>query len=94
MDEKALFDLSLPYIKRMFPKFEESWVGRCHVQRARYAQPVVGCHHGDLIPSYTTPIKNFYIATIAQIYPEDRGVSDAIRQGRYVGTMAAEAMTP
>ena len=38
-------------------------------------------HYSKLIPATTSPLNGLYIATMAQIYPEDRGTNYAIREG-------------
>lgn len=90
MNKEQVFEFSLPHIKLMFPKFNRSCIQRYHVWKARYAQPVVVRHYSKLIPSNETPIEKFYIATMAQIYPEDRGTNYAIREGRRIGRYVAE----
>jgi hypothetical protein len=40
-----------------------------------------------MIPTATTPLKNFYICTMAQIYPEDRGINYAIKQGQEISKL-------
>ena len=56
----------------------------CHVWRGQYAQPIVVRGYFDLIPAATTPLNGFYIATMAQVYPEDRGTNYAVREGRAI----------
>ncbi|MHC4060379.1 MAG: NAD(P)/FAD-dependent oxidoreductase [Planctomycetota bacterium] len=90
MNKEHVFEFSVPYIERMFPKFDRSWVERYHVFKAPYAQPVVERHHSGNIPSNETPIEGLYIATMAQIYPEDRGTNYAIREGTRVGQMVTQ----
>jgi protoporphyrinogen oxidase len=85
MEEKQVFEFSLPFIERMFPRFDRSWVQHYHVFKAPYAQPVVERHYSRSIPSSETPIKGLYIASMAQIYPEDRGTNYAIREGTRIG---------
>jgi hypothetical protein len=34
----------------------------------------------------------FYISTMAQVYPEDRGTNYAIRQGRKIGKEVSESI--
>lgn len=85
MTEKEIFEFSLPHIKNMFPEFNRNWVLRYHVFKARYAQPVVVCNYSQLIPRHETSIEGLYIASMAQIYPEDRGTNYAIREGRDAG---------
>jgi protoporphyrinogen oxidase len=92
MSEKHVFEFSLPYIKRMFPDFDNSWIHRYYVWKARYAQPVVVCGYSSLVPLNKTPIEGLYIATMAQVYPEDRGTNYAIREGRRIGRMVIEQM--
>lgn len=87
MNDQELLDFSLPYIKDMFPEFKEEWILGFHVWRARFAQPIIVKNYSELIPDVRTPIKNLYIATMAQIYPEDRGTNYAIRNGRRVAKL-------
>ncbi len=84
LGDRELLDFALPHIRRMFPSFEESWIKDFHVWRADYAQPVVTKGYATLIPKNDTPIDGFKIASMAQIYPEDRGTNHAIREGRRV----------
>ena len=91
-DEK-IFENSISKVKQMFPQFDESWVLRYHVWRARYAQPLVTCGYRHLIPSYQTPIKGLYLTTMAQIYPEDRGTNYSVKEGRYVGRMVIDYLS-
>ena len=60
--------------------------------RARYAQPVVECGYRRLIPSVRTPVQGLYLATMAQIYPQDRGTNYAVRQGREAARTVATSL--
>jgi protoporphyrinogen oxidase len=82
----------LPFIKRMFPAFDERWVRAHHVWRARYSQPIVEKHYGAMIPARETPLPGLQLCTMAQIYPEDRGTNYAIREGRAAGVALAEGL--
>lgn len=93
MNKDQVFEFSTPHIKHMFPGFDRSWVERYHVFKARYAQPIVECHHSRNIPANETPIKRLYIASMAQIYPEDRGTNYAIREGRRIGRIVTHVIT-
>jgi len=92
LSDEALLEFALPHLQRMFPKFSRSWVQRHHVWRARHAQPVVEPNYGRLIPGDETPIPNVLISSMAQIYPEDRGTNYAVREGRRVGRLMAQAL--
>ncbi len=89
-DAPALLAFSLPYLKRMFPAFELSWVLDAYLWRARYAQPIVVRNYPSLIPGHRTPIGGLHLATMAQVYPEDRGTNYAIRDGRAAGARIAD----
>lgn len=75
-------DFALEHLKRMFPKMERSWVVEHRVWRAEFAQPVTERNYSKYVPGRETPFNNAFIATMAQIYPEDRGTNYAIREGR------------
>jgi protoporphyrinogen oxidase len=81
MSAEELFDYALPYIKKMFPDFDEKWVMELHSWKAPYAQPVTERGYSDYVPGHATPYKNLSIYTMAQIYPQDRGTNYAIREG-------------
>lgn len=83
-------EYAVPYVQRMFPEFDREWIKKAHLWRARYAQPVFTCGYSKLIPDYATPVTGLYIATMAQIYPEDRGTNYAIREGRKVARMVGD----
>ncbi|QNN22076.1 NAD(P)/FAD-dependent oxidoreductase [Planctomycetales bacterium ZRK34] len=93
MSDEQVFEFSLPHIQRMFPDFDRSWVQGHHVWRARYSQPIVGKHYSKLIPAERMPVDGMYLATMAQIYPEDRGTNYAIREGRAVGKRLVESVS-
>lgn len=73
---------ALAHLGRMFPDFDDSWLLGTHVWRAQYAQPIVDSGYRRRLPASQTPIHGVRIATMAQIYPEDRGTNYAIREGR------------
>ncbi len=81
MTDDEYFEYAMEHVQRMFPEFERSWVREYRTWRARYAQPVTGRHYSSYMPPTTTPWRNATIATMAQIYPEDRGTNYAIRDG-------------
>jgi len=90
MNDGQVLEYSLPHLQRMFPDFARSWILASHVWRARFAQPIVTRGYRDLIPSAETPLEGFHIATMAQIYPEDRGTNYAVREGRAIARRVCE----
>jgi protoporphyrinogen oxidase len=78
---------TLPHVRRMFPNLGPECIRAAHVWQARYAQPLVVRNYGQLVPSHQTPIGGVFIASMAQVYPEDRGTNYAVRDGRAVATL-------
>jgi len=85
MSEPELLDYCIPFIQKIFPEFTRSWIIGCKIWRAQYSQPVITKHYSTFIPTTKTPIKNLWLCTMAQVYPEDRGTNYAVRHGRAVG---------
>lgn len=84
--EQKMFEYAIPFVKRIFPEFSTEWVIGYRVWKAKYSQPVIVKHYSTLIPPIQTPIRNLWLSTMAQIYPEDRGTNYAVRHGRYVAS--------
>lgn len=79
---EELLRYSVPHITRMFPGFSESWINSYFVWREQFSQPVITKRYSTLIPPFKTPVPGVFLSTMAQIYPEDRGTSYAVRGGR------------
>lgn len=84
MNADQMYQYCEPFIQKIFPEFNRSWVLSYHVWKARYSQPVITKHYSQSIPESQTPIKSLWLNTMAQIYPEDRGTNYAVRYGRKV----------
>jgi len=54
----------------MFPEFDQSAIQYFLVHRERYVEPLHGLNQTHLIPEVRTPVKNLFLSTTAQIYPE------------------------
>jgi protoporphyrinogen oxidase len=87
MADGEVVDFTLEHLARMFLDLTRNWVHDAHVWRAQYSQPTVEQHYTKLIPENKAPIDGFYLGTMAQIYPEDRGTNYAIRQGRAIARL-------
>lgn len=80
-EDEVIQELFIDGLKKVFPNFSEDWILKVHVNRTMDAQPVVRTGYSKLIPDVETPMKGLYLASMAQIYPEDRGQNYAIRSG-------------
>ena len=81
MKKEAIFKFTIKAIKKKFPQFNIKNILKYHIWRADYAQPITTINYKNIIPKFNTPIKNVYISTMAQIYPEDRGTNQAVKHG-------------
>jgi len=79
--DAAVCDVMLPWLPRLNPEFAPAWIRARHVFRAAHAQPIVPLHYSRAIPPFATPIPGLFHACMAQVYPEDRGQSYAVRAG-------------
>ncbi|MGW0574711.1 NAD(P)/FAD-dependent oxidoreductase [Streptomyces sp. NPDC002920] len=79
-----LLSAFVPYLKRINPDFDMSWVKNWHFSKAGFAQPVVTPEYRALIPPHETPMSRVTLATMAQIYPQDRGQSYSVEMARKV----------
>lgn len=77
-------EIWLKNLEAMFPKFDRSWIRYFLVHRERYVEPLHGLNQTDLIPEITTPVKNLFLATTAQIYP-------SLTNGEFVSRHARNA---
>jgi protoporphyrinogen oxidase len=81
MSNEDAVKVAVDALKRMFPEFERDAIEKAHVWRADYAQPLVERRYSRLVPDFITPIKNLFLSSMAQVYPEDRGTNYAVRNG-------------
>ena len=82
MTADELLDYAMPYLNKMFPSFSREIVTGVNVWREPYAQPIVEKFYSKLIPPFETAIPSVFLASMAQVYPEDRGTNYAIREGK------------
>ena len=89
---KDLLNYYLPYIQKIFPHFELSLVLDAQLWKAAYTQPIVSVGFRHLIPQLQTPIDNLVLASMAQIYPQDRGTSNGVDKGREAAEYLAKKL--
>ena len=85
--DERLQEHFITYLTRMFPQWDSSTIRAIHVNRARYVQPVICTGYSRILPSLKTPIENLYLASMAQIYPEDRSQNCAVKWGKRVASL-------
>ncbi len=92
-DANEVLDNYEPYLRRINPNFNRSWVHNSWLFKDRAGQPIVDYRYHKSIPPHRTPIEGLWLANTTQIYPEDRGQNYSIRMGRQVARMAIEPIT-
>jgi protoporphyrinogen oxidase len=92
LDKEELLKYSLAPIQRLFPTFRAEAIVASHLWKARYAQPVVERLYSSRIPSLRAPLPGLFVASMAQIYPEDRGTNYAIRLAKKAAGRIVSAM--
>lgn len=79
-DRLKTFD---PFLKRINPDYRKNLVGY-ELFKAPFAQPIIPTNYSKLIPPFTTPLPNVYLANIEQVYPWDRGTNYAVELGEKI----------
>ena len=82
MSEKELFNYYYPFLLKMFPHFKHEHLEKLYLWKAPYAQPIVHRGYRNDVPDTTTEFQNLYICSMAQIYPNDRQVSNGIERAK------------
>ena len=85
MEEEDVKEEWFAGLATLFPAFEKSSVIESALFRMKDAQHIVGRNYreNELLP-YETPVQGAYLANFTQIYPDDRGVNFAVREGGVV----------
>src|SRR3989344_1879377 len=91
-DEKKLLEKIIPYLKKINPEFEESWIKRSFFKRYKYSQPIIETNYSSKMPGIKTPIENLYMANMFNIYPEDRGTNQAVALGKNVAELIKKSV--
>ncbi len=89
MTADELLDYYLPYLQSMFPHFSPEDIYFKNLWKAPYTQPIVHKGYRHSVPEVQSPVGNFFVCTMAQIYPNDRQVSNAVEKAKeltdYIG---------
>jgi protoporphyrinogen oxidase len=80
--DAALLKEYYAYLKKVIPDFTPADVSGVKVFRSPHAQPVARAGYGETLVPNASPVAGLFLANMAQIYPEDRGMSYSIRLGR------------
>lgn len=90
LKDDELIQEYIPYLRRINPRFQTSWIEASWVFRERSAQPVIPLRYSERIPDHRTGLPGLYLANTTQIYPEDRGTNYSVRLGNQISRLVAE----
>lgn len=80
----------LASLSQVNPQFDQSWVKQSWLFREPYAQPVVPVNHSRNVPALRTPLPGLFFASLAHVYPWDRGTNFAVELGQRVAREVLE----
>jgi len=78
--QNELLKIYLPYLQKINPAFDETWIEEVYFASTSFAQHIVNVDYQ--IPKYETNIPGLYFTNFSQVYPHDRGMNYAVRQGK------------
>ncbi len=93
-DDQTVLREFYAYLKKILPHFNEDDVMAYRLFRTPYAQPIMRTGYGEMINPIATPVKGLYVANMAQVYPEDRGMSYSLRLGEQAADIMLEVIKP
>ncbi|MCL2665809.1 MAG: NAD(P)/FAD-dependent oxidoreductase [Defluviitaleaceae bacterium] len=77
-------------LAKIYPQFSVGDVTGVSILRSRFSQPVITKGYSKIIPEYITPVDGLFLACMAQIYPEDRGMNYAVREGKKIADIMSQ----
>lgn len=75
------------YLKVIFPNFDKKLITGSFVFKLANAQHIATTDYQ--VPAYETETKNVFQSNFAQIFPEDRGINYAVREGNKIALIMA-----
>lgn len=89
-----LVDAAIPAMRALNPAFERNWILGMHINRDPFAQPVPLVEGPMPVLPVETGLPGLFHASLAHVYPDDRGVSKALALGARVAGVALKSGTP
>lgn len=83
MTKEELLKTYTPYLRKINPDFE-LFILNFELFKVPFAQPIIPTNYSKIIPPFTTPLPNVYLANIQQVYPWDRGTNYAVELGEKI----------
>ena len=87
IDKNELFNEYYNHLKTINKDFKESDIIDIQCFEEENAQPIIKTNYSDYLLNMNLKEKGIYIANMAQIYPEDRGMNYAVKIGYEVAKL-------
>ena len=87
MTPQDLFAVYRPWLQKVFPEFSDKWLDDLMLWRDPHSQAVVTTGYRTRVPDMKTPLKGLFLSTMAQIFPEDRQMSNGVKFARKAARM-------
>ncbi|MFA6171564.1 MAG: NAD(P)/FAD-dependent oxidoreductase [Patescibacteria group bacterium] len=88
-DNAQLIKMYMPHLKKINGRAEENLL-EYRIYRDCFCQPIISVDYPQAIIDFKTPITNLYQFSMAQIFPEDRGLNIAVREAKKIVLEIAE----
>jgi protoporphyrinogen oxidase len=85
--EEEVLAAYVPALKRLNARFDPSWIREHWLFQAPFAQPIVTRGYLDCLPPHRTPLPGVYFASMAHVYPQDRGQNYSLLLGERMAAM-------
>ena len=92
-DPEAEADRWVADLQARFPHVRDDDILARHVSRASYAAPLVQLGHLEQVRPLRTGLPRVWAASMAQVYPHDRGMNDGMELALQAGRGLAEEVT-
>jgi protoporphyrinogen oxidase len=80
-DKVEISKLWFNYLHKILDDFDEDQIINKYYFKSQYAQHVVDKNYYNIIPDSNKITENIYLSNFSLIYPEDRGMNYAIKEG-------------
>lgn len=81
LEKEELLQRYMPYLQEINKDFKREDILNYVVVDEKYAQSIIELNYSEMLLSNKLSESGLYVDTLPQIYPEDRGVNYAIRNG-------------
>jgi len=81
MSADGLLERYLPYLKKICPGFERSWVLAKQVVAKEDVEAMHTLNYSKLVPEKRTPLENIFLLSTVQIYPEPTVLDACLQYG-------------